>query len=43
MIFLYLAYAAAVVLIGGYVLYLIAQVRSVRSALEELERRLKMR
>ena len=43
MIFLYLAYAAAVVLIGGYVLYLIGQVRSVRAELEELERRLRTR
>jgi CcmD family protein len=43
MIYLYIAYAAAVVLIGGYVLYLIAQVRSVRSELEELERRFRTR
>jgi CcmD family protein len=42
-IYLYIAYAAAVVLIGGYVLYLIAQVRSVRSELEELERRFRTR
>ena len=43
MIFLYLAYAAAAVLIGGYLLYLIGQVRSVRAELDELERRLKTR
>jgi CcmD family protein len=42
-IYLYLAYAAFVVLIGGYVLYLIAQVRSIRGELEELERRLRTR
>jgi CcmD family protein len=43
MMFLYLAYAAAAVLIGGYVLYLIGQVRTVRAELEELERRLRTR
>ena len=43
MIFLVLAYSAAVLLIGGYVLYLIGQVRSVRAELEELERRLRTR
>jgi CcmD family protein len=43
MIYLYLAYAAAMVLIGGYVLYLIGQVRSVGAELEELERRFKTR
>jgi CcmD family protein len=43
MMFLYLAYAAAAVLIGGYVLYLIGQVRAVRAELEDLERRLRTR
>ena len=43
MIFLVLAYSAAVVLIGGYVLYLIGQVRSVKAELAELERRFRTR
>ena len=43
MIFLVLAYSAAVVLIGGYVLYLIGQVRSVKAELDELERRFRTR
>jgi CcmD family protein len=42
-IYLFLGYAAAIVLIAGYVLYLIAQVRSVRAELEELERRFRTR
>ena len=39
LIYLYVAYAIAFVLIGGLVLHTVFQVRSVRAELQELKRR----
>ena len=38
MIYLYLAYAAAGILIGGFVLYLVRDLRRVEADLEEVKR-----
>lgn len=38
MTYLYIAYAAAGILIGGYVLYLVRDLRRVKSDLDEVRR-----